>query len=66
MNSEYDFSRGQRGKFHSAGAKLNIPVSLDDEVRNFVQSIADNKKSDVSTVVNELLKSDTQLAQVMR
>lgn len=63
MKKEYDFSKGERGKFYRPDAKLNLPVYLDSEIQGFVQNIAENKHSDVSTVVNELLKSDMHLVE---
>jgi len=66
MKKQYDFSKGVRGKFCRPNAVLKIPVYLDKEVQTFVQGIAESKKSDVATVVNELLKSDMRLADVIR
>lgn len=66
MEDEYDFSKAERGKFHSPGATLNLPVYLDDEVRRFVQNIANGKDSDVSTVVNDLLRVDMKLADTLK
>ena len=66
MKKQYDFSNGVRGKFYRSNAVLRIPVYLDKEVQTFVQGIAESKKSDVATVVNELLKSDMRLADVIR
>ena len=64
MKKEYDFSKGERGKFHSPGAILKLPVYLDSEVQTFVQQIAETKKSDMATVVNDLLRSDMRLADL--
>lgn len=66
MKKEYDFSKGVRGKFFRPNAKLNLPVYLDADVQQFVAGIARNKHSDVSTIVNKLLKSDIQLAESLR
>ena len=66
MRKEYDFSKGERGKFYRSNAKLNLPVYLDPDVLRFVERIAKKKRSDVSTVVNELLKTDIQLAQTLK
>ena len=63
MKGEYDFSEGQRGQFYRPDAKLNLPVYLDPDVMGFVEGIARKKGSDVSTIVNELLKADIQLAR---
>ncbi len=66
MKDNYDFSRGQRGKFHSPDAKFNLPVYLDDEVMTFVEKIAQKKDMDVSLVVNQILRSDMQFAEVIK
>jgi hypothetical protein len=65
MREEYDFSKGERGKFFQSDMKLNIPIYLDDEVSAFVEKIALKKGVDRSSVVNELLKSDMKIAEVV-
>lgn len=66
MEKEYDFSKAERGKFYRPDAKFNIPVYLDDEVRDFVSGIAEHRHSDVNQVVNDLLRSDMGLAKVLQ
>lgn len=66
MKRQSSFSKGVRGKFYRPKAVLKIPVYLDKDVQTFVQKIAESKQSDVGTVVNELLKSDMHLAEVMQ
>jgi len=65
MKKEYDFSKGTRGKFYQAKASLNLPVYLDSDVQQFVEQIARKRRSDVSRVVNQLLKSDMKRAKAM-
>ncbi len=65
MRKEYDFSKGERGKFYHPDLKLNIPIYLDEEVSTFVEKIASIKGIDRSSVVNELLKGDIKLAEAM-
>jgi hypothetical protein len=65
MREEYDFSKGQRGKFYRQDMKLNLPIYLDDEVSAFVERIAAKKRIDRSSVVNELLRGDIKLAEAM-
>jgi len=65
MKKEYDFSQGERGKFFQANATLNVPVYLEPENQAFVEKLAKKKKLDISRVVNELIKSDIQLAKVL-
>jgi len=64
--NEYDFSKGQRGKFYRPGVRLNLSVYLEEDVQQFVEKIAESKHADVSAVVNELLKSDMRLADSIR
>jgi len=35
MKKEYDFSKGERGKFYRPGAKLNLPVYLEPELKKY-------------------------------
>lgn len=65
MKKQYDFSKAERGKFYRPNAKLNLPVYLDAEVRDFVTGIAKHKDAEVSQVVNDLLRSDMMLAKIM-
>ena len=65
MRKEYDFSKGERGKFYRSDMKLNIPIYLEEDVLAFVEKIALKKGDDRSTVVNELLKGDMKLAEAM-
>jgi len=65
MRKEYDFSKGERGKFYRPDMKLNIPIYLDEDVSAFVEKIASKKGIDRSSVVNELLKGDIKLAESM-
>jgi hypothetical protein len=65
MRKEYDFSKGERGKFYSPDMKLNIPIYLDEEVSVFVDKIASKKKIDRSSVVNDLLRGDIKIAEAM-
>ena len=41
--AEIDFSKGVRGKYFHANAKLNLPVYLDQEVQAYRSAIASKK-----------------------
>jgi len=43
MRKEYDFSKGQRGKFYRPDIKLNVPVYLDKEVSAFKKKLLRKK-----------------------
>lgn len=66
MKKEYDFSIAERGKFYQADITLNLPVYLDPDNLRFVEKIAKANKSDMSTIVNKLIKENIRLAQVLR
>ena len=65
MKSEYDFSKGTRGRFYQKNAEFNLPVYLNADVFTFVHNIAKKKNSDISRVVNQLIHSDMQIAETV-
>ncbi len=66
MKQEYDFSKGERGKFFRKNAKLNLPIYLDDEVQNYLQERASSKGVEISQLVNEMLRQDIKLIEVVK
>ena len=66
MKKEYDFSKGERGKFFRENAKLNLPVYLDDEVRSYLQERARSKGVEVAQLVNEMLRQDIKLIEAVK
>jgi len=64
MKKEYDFSKGVRGKFYKAGAEFNLPIYLEPEIAEFVQKLADEKKTDANRIVNMLLKKDKEIIEL--
>lgn len=66
MKQEYDFSKGERGKFFHKDARLNIPVYLDEEVQRYLQERAKSKGVEVAQLVNEMLKQDIKLIEAVK
>ncbi len=66
MPAEIDFSGGTRGKFFRPGAKLNLPVYLDDQVQARLAALANAKGVDLSALVNDLLRKDLELIEMAR
>ncbi len=64
MPAEIDFSKGERGKFHRAGARLQLPIHLEAQVQNTLVAIANAKGIDLSVFVNDLLKKDIELIKL--
>ena len=61
LKKEYDFSKGERGKFYRSNIRLNLPVYLDDDIAILVQQTAESKKVDIQTVVNQFLRNNKEL-----
>lgn len=61
MKDEYDFSKGQRGKFHRANARVNLPVYLDEDLLARLKARAEAEGVSLNDLVNELLKRDVGL-----
>jgi predicted DNA-binding ribbon-helix-helix protein len=66
MPAEIDFSKGERGKFHQAGARLRMPIHLEASVQDTLASIANARGMDLSALVNDLLKKDIELIRMAR
>ena len=49
-----DFSQGTRGGFSHPGARLSLPVHLDDEAQAWLSARAAARGVDIAQIVNEL------------
>jgi hypothetical protein len=63
MKDEYDFSKGERGRFYRQGATLAPPVHLDAEVLAFLTARAAARGVPLDELVNLLLKKDIELIE---
>ena len=61
MRKEYDFSKGERGKFYRPGVELNLPIYLEPDVAKFVRELAKAKNMAVESLVNDWLRQDIAL-----
>jgi hypothetical protein len=66
MKEEYDFSGGERGKFHRPGARMNLPIYLDEDVLRYLRERAEAKGIGLSDLVNDLLKRDIELVEAVK
>ena len=66
MKDEYDFSEGERGKFYRSGAKLNLPVYLDDGILTYLNERAASKGVEVNALINEMLRKDIDLIEAVK
>ncbi len=66
MKKEYDFSKGERGKFFRPGAELNIPVYLEPQIAEAVREHARKRKTNMGSLVNEWLRKDLRAERQRR
>ncbi len=63
MKVEYDFSKGERGKFYSPDAVFSFPVYLEPDVDEFLSRLAAEKNLDVQDLVNDWLRANIRVIQ---
>ncbi len=63
MKAEYDFSKGERGKFYHSDAEFHLPIYLDPSVAEFISQIAVKKSRRINDIVNAWLKRDIELIE---
>ncbi len=61
MRKEYDFSKGERGKFYRPDAELNLPIYLEPDIARFVREVARAKNEEIESIVNDWLRQDIAL-----
>jgi hypothetical protein len=66
MKPEYDFSKGERGKFFKANAELRLPIYLDADVQKYLAERAANKGIPLGEMVNGLLKSEIDIIESVK
>ena len=61
MKKNYDFSKGERGKFFRPNAELRLPIYLTPEVQTWLTERAARKGVPLSEMVNSLLKHEIEM-----
>ena len=63
MKKEYDFSKGERGRFYHPDAELYLPIYLEPGMMKSLRELSRKKGVDVSTIINELLKKEISIVE---
>ena len=66
MKPEYDFSKGERGKFFRPKAELRLPIYLSAEVQAYLAERAAQKGMPLGEMVNTLLKQEIQMIETVK
>jgi hypothetical protein len=61
MKREYDFSKGERGRFYIDRDSIEIPVYLDKSVKEFFFKAASKKNISVDKLINKILKKEMDM-----
>lgn len=65
MKKEYDFSNAEQGKFYRRIEKLEIPVYLDKEIKEFFNKTASKKKIGLDKMINTILRKEMEMLKVI-
>lgn len=63
MKSEYDFSRGERGRFYNTQAEFIFPIYLEPDISTRMELLASENGVDVQVLVNEWLRANLKLVE---
>ena len=63
MKKEYDFSKGERGKFYHPDMELILPVYLDPDIAQFMRELAEKRGTEIQIIVNDWLRKNMDLVQ---
>jgi hypothetical protein len=66
MKPEYDFTKGERGKFFRPDAEIRLPIYLDTEVQKYLEQRATQKGVPLGQMVNDLLKQEIQIIESVK
>ncbi len=66
MKDRYDFSKGERGKFHRPDAVFRLPVYLDEAVETYLAKKAEAKGVELSDLINELLRKEIEIIEAVK
>jgi hypothetical protein len=66
MKPEYDFAKGERGKFYQPNADIRLPIYLDADVQNYLEERAAVKGVPLNEMINGLLKREIQIIESVK
>lgn len=64
MKKEYNFSKGERGKFSNPEGEFKLPIYLEPEIDDFVKKLSAEKELDRNQIVNKLLRKDMEIIEL--
>ena len=65
MQKEYDFSGAEKGKFYSDDLELEIPITLDEDIKDYYIKLSGEKAEDLSKLINDVLRENIRLHKIL-
>ncbi len=66
MKPEFDFSKGERGKFFRPHGEVRLPIYLSADVQAYLAERAAQKGIPLGEMVNTLLKQEIEMIETVR
>jgi hypothetical protein len=66
VKAEYDFSKGERGKFFRPDSEMRLPIYLDADIQRYLAERAADKGVPLGEMVNRLLKREIQIIESVK
>jgi len=66
MKKEYDFSKGERGKFFHPDTKIYLPIYLETENLEYLRKMSQEKGVAVEDIVNDWIKKDISIVKTVK
>jgi hypothetical protein len=66
MRAQYDFSKGERGKFFRPDAELRLPIYLEPDVQSYLVDRAAEKSVSLEELINTLLRHEIQIIESIK
>jgi len=65
MKKEYDFSKGERGKFYKPDLELYLPIYLDQETMRILFKFSEEKGVEVESIVKDWIQKDISIVKTV-
>jgi hypothetical protein len=66
MKPEYDFAKGERGKFFRPDVEMRLPIYLNADIQAYLAECAAQKGIPLGEMVNTLLKQEIQIVESVK
>ena len=65
MKKEYDFSKGERGKFYKPDLELYLPIYLEQDTMETLLKFSEEKGVEVETIIKDWINKDISIVKTV-